>query len=98
MRKLKRALLIIMLLILMIALVGCTTVIDPTGKEREVSYGLIEIDTTIEGNGHSTICYDPTTMICYILIDGYSRLALSPYYIIGKDGTPEIAIYGKNYK
>ena len=86
-----------MLLIFIIILVGCTKVIDPTGREREVSYGLIEIDT-IEGNGNSTICYDPTTMICYILIDGYSRLALSPYYIIGKDETPEIAIYGENYK
>lgn len=94
---LKRTLLIIMFLILMIVLVGCTKVTDSTGKERKISYGLIEIDT-IEGNGNSVICYDPTTMICYIQIDGYSRLALSPYYIIGKDGTPEIAIYGENYK
>lgn len=94
---LKRTLLIIMFLILIIVLVGCAKVIDPTGKERKVSYGLVEIDT-IEGNGNTTICYDPTTMICYILIDGYSRLALSPYYIIGKDGIPEIAIYGENYK
>jgi hypothetical protein len=94
---LKRALLIIMLLILMIVLVGCAKIIDPTGREREVSYGLVEIDK-IEGNGDSIICYDPTTMICYVLIDGYSRLALSPYYIIGKDGTPEIAIYGENYE
>ena len=94
---LKRVLLIIMLLILLIVLVGCTKTIDPTGREREVSYGLVKIDT-IEGNGNSTICYDPTTMICYILIDGYHRLALSPYYIIGKNGIPEIAIYGKNYE
>ena len=94
---LKKTLLIIMFLILMIVLVGCTKVTDSTGREREISYGLIEIDT-IEGNGYSTICYDPKTMICYIKIDGYHRLALSPYYIIGKDGAPEIAIYGKNYK
>ena len=94
---LKRTLLIIMLLILMIVLVGCAKVTDPTGREREVSYGLVEINT-IDGNGSSTICYDPTTMICYILIDGYHRLALSPYYIIGRNGTPEIAIYGENYK
>ena len=97
MRKLKKTLLIIMLLILMIVLVGCAKVIDSTGIERKIEYGLIEINA-IDGNGSSTICYDPTTMICYIKIDGYHRLALSPYYIIGKNGIPEIAIYGKNYK
>ena len=95
---LKRTLPIIMLLILMIVLVGCTkTVIDPTGRERKVSYGFVEIDT-INGNNESTICYDPTTMICYIQICDFNRLALSPYYIIGKNGIPEIAIYGENYK
>ena len=97
MRKLKKILLIIMLFVLMIVLVGCAKVIDSTGKERKIMYGLIEIDT-IDGNGSTTICYDPTTMICYMQIDGFHRLALSPYYIIGNDGTPEIAIYGENYK
>ncbi len=93
----KKILLVISLLILVFTLTGCMTVTDDTGVERNIEYGLITIDK-VSGNGCFEICYDPTTKICYMKIIGVYRLGVSPYYIIGNDGKPEIAIYGVNYK
>lgn len=93
----KKILLIISLLILVFILTGCTTVTDDNGIERKIEYGLITIDEESK-NGHFEICYDPTTKICYMKLSSVYRLAISPYYIIGNDGKPEIAIYGVNYK
>ncbi len=93
----KRILLIVCVILLVITLTGCARVTDDYGIERSVSYGLVTIDK-VSGDGYFEICYDPTTKICYMKITGYYRLAVSPYYIIGNDGKPEIAIYGVNYK
>lgn len=93
----KKILLVISLLILVFILTGCTTVTDDNGVERKIEYGLVTIDK-VSGDDGFEICYDPTTKICYMKIRGYYKLAISPYYIIGNDGKPEIAIYGVNYK
>lgn len=80
-----------------ILLSGCVPkTIDSQGIERYVSYGLIEIET-LDTEGNTTIAYDPRTMICYLKINHLYRLGISPYYIIGADGKPEIAVYGVNY-
>lgn len=99
--KVKRFLLLLVLLLFAIMLSGCVQkTIDSKGIERHVSYGLIEIET-LNGNGaepsDTVVAYDPQTMICYLKISGYYRLGISPYYIIGEDGKPEIAVYGVNY-
>lgn len=93
----KKILLVISLIVLAFVLTGCMTVKDDNGIERRVEYGLVTLDT-VSGDGHFEICYDPTTKICYMKITGFYRLAVSPYYIIGEDGKPEIAVYGVNYK
>ena len=94
----KKILLVIILLILVFILTGCmTTVTDDNEVERKVEWGLVTIDK-VSGDGDFEICYDPTTKICYMKITGYRQLGVSPYYIIGNDGKPEIAIYGVNYK
>lgn len=91
----KRILVIILLMITLICLTGCKTT-DIYGNERSIEYGLIEINR-ISGNGHVKVVYDPNTCICYLVETGPYEYGISPYYIIGKDGKPEIAIYGVNY-
>ena len=93
----KKILLIICLIVCAIILVGCAKVKDEYGVDRKIEYGLITLNT-VSGDGEFEICYDPTTKICYMKITGFYRLAVSPYYIIGEDGKPEIAVYGENYK
>ena len=93
----KKILLVISLLILVFTLTGCMTVTDDNGVERNVEYGLVTL-SKVSRNGDFEICYDPTTKICYMKLSSIYRLGVSPYYIIGNDGKPEIAIYGVNYK
>lgn len=93
----KKILLVVSLLVLAFVLTGCMTVKDDNGIDRKIEYGLVTLDT-VSGDGCFDICYDPTTKICYMKITGFYRLAVSPYYIIGEDGKPEIAVYGVNYK
>lgn len=93
----KKLLIFLCLILCLCILSGCQTVTDEFGNERVIQYGLVELHK-VPGDGEFTICYDPTTNICYMKIAGLYRLALSPYYIIGEDGKPEIAVYGVNYK
>jgi len=95
--KVKRFLLLLVLLLFAIMLSGCVQkTIDSKGIERHVSYGLIEVKT-LDTENKTTVAYDPQTMICYLKIADIYRLGISPYYIIGEDGKPEIAVYGVNY-
>lgn len=99
----KKIILVVLLAVLTVTLAGCgdSKTIDSKGIERSVSYGLIDVETLDTGSstvgGTTTVAYDPRTMICYLKILGYHRMGISPYYIIGKDGKPEIAVYGVNY-
>lgn len=96
--KVKKAVLLLMFILLTVVLAGCTKMIDPNGIERNVSYGLVEVETKINNiHENVVVCYDPKTMVCYLkMLDQY-QMGLSPYYIIGEDGKPEIAVYGVNY-
>lgn len=97
--KVKKAILLTMFMLLVVVLAGCTKVTDPNGIERNVSYGLVEVKTILNNitEGSVVVCYDPKTMVCYLKMCDHYRMGLSPYYIIGKDGKPEIAVYGVNY-
>ena len=99
--KAKRFLLLAILVLLVILLTGCVPkTIDFKGIERYVSYGLIEVETLDTGNGtagDTVVAYDPRTMICYLKVSDCYRFGISPYYIVGEDGKPEIAVYGANY-
>ena len=98
MKRKKIILFIVLMAFAILFCAGCATkVMDTNGIERTVTpYGFVEI-AYVNGNNKSVICYDPATMICYVSVTEAYRLALSPYYIIGKDGRPEIAVYGSNY-
>lgn len=96
--KVKKAVLLIMFMLLTVVLAGCTKVTDPNGIERNVSYGLVEVETIMKNIGQQTaVYYDPKTMVCYLATFSTYQMGLSPYYIIGEDGKPEIAVYGVNY-
>ncbi len=91
----KKVIIILFLIVCLFTISGCKKAVDLYGYERTVSYGLVIIE---EKDGlASTIAYDPDTNICYILIRSGSLGGVSPYYVIGEDGSPEIAIYGDNY-
>lgn len=94
--KVKKIAVIAILLVMLVVLSGCVKTVDPTGVERKVSYGLVTV-AKVSGDGEFEVCYDPSTMICYMKICALYRLAISPYYIIGTNGEPELAIYGHNY-
>lgn len=92
----KKAIAIVLLLILLVILTGCVKVTDSYGITRKINDGLVNV-ATVSGNGYFEICYDSTTMICYMKIYRPQGIAVSPYYVIGENGEPEIAVYGKNY-
>lgn len=94
----KKIILCICLVGMLLMLVGCEnhTITDDFGYERVMKYGLVVIRSYEDGK--QEICYDPATKVCYLKLWNEYRLAISPYYIIGEDGKPEIAVYGVNFK
>lgn len=96
MTKKKMILLVCILLVAVCLLSGCVKTTDIYGNERVIEHGLVQIGR-IDGDGWTTIVYDPNTMICYMYMNGPYRAALSPYYVLDEDGYPEIAVYGVNY-
>lgn len=98
----KKIIAIFILITIMLMMAGCsTTITDPEGKTRLVKYGFIEITKKHEGNlansKRSGVYYDPRTSICYLITEELYGCGICPYYIIGENGQPEIAIYGVNY-
>lgn len=91
----KRIFVIIILMITLLCLTGCTET-DINGEERYIEYGMFKL-RDISGNGSSNVMYDPNTRICYLVVSTVHRYGITPYYIIGEDGKPEIAVYGVNY-
>lgn len=87
---------IVLTVIILFFLTGCVKITDVTGKERIISYGLVEVSEGY-GDGKHVIVYDPQTLICYITVSSVYKYGISPYYILGADGKPEIAVYGVNY-
>ena len=92
----KKIAIICLMCLLLVFLTGCSQkIIDEKGDEHELYFGLACVNNL--GNG-SKICYDTNTKICYIVIDVVYQAGVSPYYVIGENGEPEIAVYGVNYK
>ena len=99
--KTKKLAIIALLIAALFIITGCATkTIDEKGAETETYYGLIVIKNRYDGmDGYCKLAYDPVTKVCYMVItSGIYRAGITPYYIIGKDGKPEIAVYGVNYE
>ena len=93
----KKIFVLLCLFICLFALSGCKKATDQYGVERNVRQGLLEIED-FSGNGFLTVCCDPSTNICYLFLESGNLGGISPYYVMGEDEKPEIAVYGKNYK
>lgn len=95
--RMKKFIIVFIMLAIIIFLTGCerAKVKDENGEYVNSTFGLIEIETKHQ----KQLLYDPETKVVYMYIytSGY-RAGISPYYIIGEDGKPEVAIYGVNYK
>ena len=103
MKHVKRVILISFLIVLVVLLTGCARkVVDKNGIEREEIFSyfisISEYGKDIRNVGRTHMVYDPETKIVYVVIVNGNRAGISPYYIINKDGQPEIAVYGVNYK
>lgn len=90
----KKLIIVLIMFAIIISLTGCTKIKDENGEYVNSSYGLIEI----KGEHQKLLLYDPETKVVYLYINGPYRAGISPYYVIGENGKPEIAIYGVNYK
>jgi len=103
MKHVKRVILISFLIVLALLLTGCARiVVDENGIEREEIFSyfisLSEDGNDIGSAGRTYMAYDPETKIVYVIFVNGNRAGISPYYITNKDGQPEIAVYGMNYK
>ena len=92
----KFIIIILILFAIIILFTGCSKVKikDENGEYVNSKFGFIEI----EDKHQKQLLYDPETKIVYMYIYSSYRAGMSPYYVIGENGKPEVAIYGVNYK
>ena len=90
----KKFIIVLIMLVIIIFLTGCEKVKDENGEYVSSNFGLIKI----EDKDQKELLYDPETKIVYMYLYDYYRAGISPYYVIGENGKPEIAMYGVNYK
>lgn len=90
----KKFIIVLIMLAIIIFLTGCGKVKNENGEYVNSNFGLVEIETKHQ----KQLLYDPETKIVYMYIYGLYRAGISPYYVIGENGKPEVAIYGVNYK
>ena len=95
----KKGVLALLAVVLVVLLAGCSreTVTDSDGVQRPYEYGLAELEVISDDASGAYVAYDPRTMVCYLVLHGIKRLAISPYYVVNEWGEPEIAVYGENY-
>lgn len=92
--KMKKFIIILIMFVIIILLTGCEKVENENGEYVNSNFGLIEIENTHQ----KQLLYDPETKIVYMYISSLYRAGISPYYVIGENGEPQVAIYGVNYK
>lgn len=88
---------------LTLSFTGCGGKVVNDKGEKVQSFGqFIEINKTdvTSSNGYrfsQYFVYDKTTKIVYVLQGSEHYSGITPYYVLNKNGKPEIAIYGENY-
>lgn len=90
------AVLAVLALIAIFVIGSCSEVAtDTDGIAKPSRFGLIKIGDVC---GTNQLYYDPATKVVYMYVHEYQAGGITPYYIVGKDDMPEIAVYGVNYK
>ena len=102
--KVKKLLIGLLVSGLALSFTGCggDKVINDKGEKVQSFGKFIEINKTdvTSSNGYrfsQYFVYDKTTKIVYVLQDSEHYSGITPYYVLNKNGKPEIAIYGENY-
>ena len=94
----KKLIHVILLMVLICALAGCTRV--QTGNKMPMEDQFIVIEKTTNGglfDNTTEYVYDRDTKIVYLYtFEGY-HATMCPYYVI-VDGVPQVAIYGETYR
>lgn len=101
--KVKKLLIGLLVSGLALSFIGCGDKVINDKDEKVQSFGqfigIKKIEIT-SGYGYifgQYFVYDKTTKIVYV-IQGSDRLSgITPYYVLDKNGKPEIAIYRENY-
>lgn len=83
----KRFLLILLVISSVLLLTGCC-------KDGNSLFGLVILSNP---DANTYICYDKKTNVVYYCYRSTYLASMTEYYIINKDGKPEIAIYEVNY-
>ena len=101
--KIKKLLIGLLVSGLTLSFAGCGNEVINDSGEKVSSYGqFIEIKrnhyTDSGGNATDQIfMYDKDTKIVYVYTEHLYSTSTMPYYILDKNGKPEIAVYGDNY-
>lgn len=101
--KVKKLLIGLLVSGLALSFTGCGVKVVNDKGEKVQSFGqFIEINKTDvkSSNGYrfsQYFVYDKTTKIVYVLQGSEHYSGITPYYVLNKNGKPEIAIYGENY-
>lgn len=101
--KVKKLLIGLLVYGLTLSFTGCGGKVVNDKGEKVQSFGqFIEINKTdvTSSNGYrfsQYFVYDKTTKIVYVLQGSEHYIGITPYYVLNKNGKPEIAIYGENY-
>ena len=101
--KVKKLLIGLLVSGLTLSFTGCGDKVVNDKGEKVQSFGqFIEINKTdvTSSNGYrfsQYFVYDKTTKIVYVLQGSEHYSGITPYYVLNKNGKPEIAIYGENY-
>lgn len=101
--RIKRLLIGLLVSGLALSFAGCGDKVINDKVEKVQSFGqFIEIKKTKIASSEGCIfsqyfVYDKTTKIVYVVQGSDHYGGITPYYILDKNGKPEIAVYGDNY-
>ena len=101
--KVKKLLIGLLVSGLTLSFTGCGDKVVNDKGEKVQSFGqFIEINKTsiVLSDGYTVdqyFVYDKTTKVVYVFQGLKNFSGITPYYVLDKNGKPEIAIYGENY-
>lgn len=101
--RIKRLLIGLLVSGLALSFAGCGDEVINDNGEKVSSYGqFIEIKRnhytdSMAKSTYQRFMYDKDTKIVYVYTESSYSTSTMPYYVLDKNGKPEIAVYGENY-
>ena len=101
--KVKKLLIGLLVSGLTLSFTGCgDKVVNDKGEKVQSFRQFSEINKTsiVLSDGYTVdqyFVYDKTTKVVYVFQGLKNFSGITPYYVLDKNGKPEIAVYGENY-